>query len=186
MKEKSGLVISSCLNAFDFSRFKSFYDIGGGMGQFLSALMKAFPSSSGILFELPEVIEAAKSLVKKEALISGNFFQSVPAGGDAYLLKSVLHDWSDDDCLKILQNCREAMNDSASLVIVEPIVSSGIEREYAKAMDVYMMMITGGRERSQKDFQTLLEHAGFKILSITPTETEFSIIEAKKNTQTAF
>jgi hypothetical protein len=180
MKEKSSLVISSCLNSFDFGRFKSFYDIGGGMGQFLSALLTTFPGATGTLFELPEVIDAARSLLKKAMLVSGDFFQSVPQGGDAYLLKSILHDWSDEDCLKILMKCRDAMSQNSTLLIVEPLVSSLMGRDYAKVMDVYMMMITGGKERTQKEFEALLERAGFIIESISHTETEFSIIEAKK------
>jgi hypothetical protein len=182
MREKSKVVIASCLKSFDFSRFNSIYDIGGGMGHFLQALMRANPKMQGVLFDLPEVVDAASKNGPDErcAFIAGNFFDTVASGGDAYLLKSVLHDWTDDEALKILINCRNAMKEGAKLLIVEPVMRNTNEPDYAKLMDVYMMIITGGKERTLLDFQNLLQRAGFTIESVTSTETEFSIIQARK------
>jgi len=182
MKDKSQMVISSCLNVYDFGKFTKVYDIGGGVGQFLSAILNKHPSTRGLLFEVPAVVKAAepnlKTFGQRCGLIAGDFFKGVPSDGEAYLLKSVIHDWSDADALKILNQCHQAMPSKGTLVLVEPIISE--DNAYAKSMDVYMMAITGGKERTRKDFETLLKKGGFKIESISQTDTEFAIIEAKK------
>lgn len=183
MQEKSKAVVASCLRSFDFSKYTNVYDIGGGMGHFLSACLNTNSHMHGVLYELPDVIAKVKTssqLPDRCTLVSGDFFQSIPKGGDAYLLKSILHDWSDQDALRILQKCHEAMGNSSKLLIVEPIMSSSNARDHAKIMDVYMMVITGGRERTALDFNQLLQQAGFALESITPTETEFCILEARK------
>lgn len=183
MKEKSKAVIGSCIKSFDFSKFSSVYDIGGGMGQFLTALLNKHPHMRGLLYELPEVVASAKNNLGKEprcSLLSGDFFQHVPADGDVYLLKSILHDWNDRDAARILEKCREAMPAHAKLIIIEPLLTAPNYREAAKMMDVHMMVITGGKERTLQDFKNLLDRAGFSIDSITPTETEFSILQASK------
>lgn len=183
MKEKSKTVIASCIKSYDFSKFHSVYDIGGGTGHFLTALLKTYPNMHGTLFELPEVLSDAKTSIvglERCSLISGDFFQKVPEGGDAYLLKSVLHDWTDKAAVKILQKCQEAMKDEARLLIVEPFITSANQKDPAKAMDVYLMVTTGGRERTLQDFKNLLEQAGFSIVSTSPTDTEYYIIEACK------
>lgn len=183
MKEKSKTVIASCLKSYDFSKFNSVYDIGGGTGHFLTALLKANPTMHGTLYELPEVVRDAKtSIVNFErcTLVSGDFFERIPEGGEAYLLKSVLHNWTDKAAVKILKKCHEAMKDESRLLIVEPIITSA-QKDPAKLMDVFLMVITGGRERTLQDFKSLLEQAGFFFESITPTDTEYYIIEARKN-----
>lgn len=184
MKEKSQVVISSCMRAFNFSRFSSIYDLGGGLGHFLAALLSVYPHMQGALYELPEVVGKAKVVLlpfkERCQLISGNFFKHIPKGGDAYLLKSVIHDWNDSDSLTILNKCHQAMNKDDRLIIVEPIMTEANQKEMAKFMDVYMMMITGGKERTLLDFKMLLDQAGFSIESVTATETEFYLIEARK------
>ncbi len=181
MREKSKAVISACLHAYDFSRFTAVYDIGGGLGHFLTALLQSNPQQRGVLYDLPQVITVAQMPFRERCeLSSGDFFESIPKSGDAYLLKSVLHDWSDQDALRILQRCHEAMGAHAKLVIVETIIASANKRDYAKCIDAHMMVITGGKERTLADFQSLLASAGFSIVSVTPTDTEFSIIEACK------
>jgi hypothetical protein len=136
-----------------------------------------------VLYELPEVIAVARESLgqyKQCSLISGDFFKSIPPDGNAYLLKSVLHDWADKDVVRILEKCHEAIAEDSKLIIVEPIVNSANQKDPAKLMDVYMMVITGGKERTAQDFETLLDQSGFVIDSIIPTETEFYIIEARK------
>ncbi|MBS0648814.1 MAG: methyltransferase [Verrucomicrobia bacterium] len=182
MKEKSKTVIASCIKSYDFNKFKSVYDIGGGTGHFLTALLKANPTLHGTLYELPEVIRDCKtSIVNFErcTLISGDFFERIPEGGDAYLLKSVLHNWTDKAAVKILKKCHEAMKEEARLLIVEPIITSA-QKDPAKLMDVFLMVTTGGKERTLQDFKSLLDQAGFFLESITPTDTEYHIIEARK------
>lgn len=184
MKEKSAVVIHSCLKAYDFGQFHSVYDIGGGTGHFLQAIMNAHPRVRGLLFDLPEVITAATSSFssygKRCALVSGDFFKEIPQDGEAYLLKSVLHDFSDEEALQILKKCRAAMPANAKLLLVEPLITAANQAEYSKSMDVYMMAITGGKERRIEDFRDLLHAAGFRIESVTPSGTEFAILQAKK------
>ncbi len=183
MKEKSLAVIKSSLSSYDFSRFKSVYDIGGGYGQFMHALLKNYPDIKGTLFELPEVIATIKQRNQGNnacTLVAGDFFESVPKGGDVYLLKSVLHDWDDEKCGKILKNCYSSMDADSRLLIIEVVLQPKAESLYANCMDVLMLAITGGKERSINSFQQMLENSGFVLERIYPTATEFSILEARK------
>lgn len=176
MKEKSKAVIKSTLSNFDFSSFSSLIDLGGGNGQFLGSLKSLYPEKEFTLFELPEVVNKLPKTDLK--VISGNFFHEVPKGYDAYLMKSVIHDWKDEEAIKILQNCHAAMEDKSRLLIVDVVLQP--EAIYAHAMDLLMLAITGGKERSEEDFIRILSSAGFEMVNIVPTSTEFSIIEAKK------
>ncbi|MBS0629306.1 MAG: methyltransferase [Verrucomicrobia bacterium] len=183
MNYKSEVVNTSCMNAYDFGKFSKVYDIGGGVGHFLSALLQKHTAMRGLLFDTPAAVKEAQPTLKtfgeRCGVVAGDFFKSIPADGEAYLLKSVVHDWSDADAIRILKQCHRAMPSKATLVLVEPIVST--ENSFAKSLDVYMMAITGSKERTRKDFEDLLKQAGFRIESVTQTDTEFAIIEAKKN-----
>lgn len=182
MKEKSQIITTSCMAAYDFGKFSKIYDIGGGTGHFLTALLKKNTSMRGLLFDVPAVIKEAqpnlKSFGERCGVIAGDFFKNIPNDGEAYLLKSVIHDWNDADALKILNKCHDAMSSRATLVLIEPIISN--VNPYSKCMDVYMMAITGNKERTKTDFEALLKKAGFRVESVTQTDTEFAIIEAKK------
>lgn len=184
MREKSKLVINSCIEAYNFKKFSTIYDIGGGTGHFLYTLMNKYPHMRGLLFETPSVAKEAraklKAFEKRCGIVSGDFFKNVPADGQAYLLKSVIHDWDDVSALKILKKCHSAMREDAKLVIIEPLISPKKGRDYAKAVDLLMMTITGGQERSEADFRYLLRQGGFSIDSITKTDTEFVVIQASK------
>lgn len=185
MKEKSMAVIKSALSSYDFSQFGSVYDIGGGYGQFMQVLLQTHPSLKGMIFDLPEVIETIRGKTPhlenhQCKLVSGDFFTSVPKGGDVYLLKSVLHDWSDEKCEKILENCYQAMNPNSRLLIVEVVLKPQGQSLYANCMDLLMLAITGGKERSLSSFKQMLDNTGFVLESMYPTSTEFSIIEARK------
>lgn len=183
MKEKSMAVIQSALSAYDFSRFKSVYDIGGGHGQFLKALTQYYPKVNGLLFELPEVIRSLEKRGEeflRSKLTAGNFFEEVPKGGDAYILKSVLHDWEDAQAEKILTNCYQAMHPESKLLLVEVVLQPKDQSLYANCMDVLMLAITGGKERSLSSFEQMLEKTGFVLEKVYPTGTEFSILEARK------
>jgi hypothetical protein len=187
MKEKSMAVIKSALSSYDFSKAGSVYDIGGGYGQFMSALLQTHPTLKGMLFELPEVIETIKHRSPHFenahcTLTAGDFFTEVPKGGDVYLLKSVLHDWNDAECEKILKNCHEAMHPDSRLLIVEVVLQPKAQSLYANCMDILMLAITGGKERSLDSFQQMLNHSGFALMHVYATSTEFSILEAKKLT----
>ena len=183
MQQKSRWVAQAALQAYPFC-FGSICDIGGGQGQFLQALLAKNPGTQGTLFELPEVIERARQQVaplqSSCSLVAGDFFQGVPPGADAYLLKSVIHDWEDDQAVCILRNCLEAMKPESKLLLIEVVLQPGPERLYAHCMDLLMLAITGGRERSLQDFQRLFERSGLRLTQVYPTATEFSILEAVK------
>lgn len=179
MKEKSKAVIESAIEVYPFSKYGSVFDIGGGNGAFLALLKHKYPEMKGVLFELPEVIAEVKSTQFKS--IPGDFFKSIPEGGDLYLMKSILHDWSDENAVLILKNCQKAMKPESRLLIIEAVLLPGGDSIYANAMDVLMMAMTGGKERNYAEYAALLKEAGLEIENIYKTSTEFLIIEAKKS-----
>jgi len=185
MKEKSKAVINSALSNYNFAQFNSVCDVGGGYGQFLQAMLQKHQHLSGSVFELPEVIE--KIRIQNPQFenshcqrISGDFFTSIPEGRDAYILKSVIHDWDDVKATQILKNCYSAMRPDSRLLIVEVVLQPGEKQSYAHCMDFLMLAITGGKERSLSSMTRLLENSGFTLIGIYPTATEFSILEVKK------
>lgn len=186
MKEKTKAVAKSALSTYDFSKFQTVYDIGGGSGQFMQALLQKHPNISGMIFELPEVIEKIREQkppieCKRCKLSAGDFFVAIPEGGDIYLLKSILHEWDDGKAEKILKNCHQAMRPNSRLLIVEVVLRPKNESLYPNCMDLLMMAFTGGRERSLASFKQMFENCGFVLERIYPTSTEFSILEVRKN-----
>lgn len=184
MKEKSRAVIASALDSYNFGRFNSFCDIGGGYGQFIAALLCKYPQASGEVFELPEVVEKIRLQTPdlendRCRLVAGDFFETAPQGKDLYLMKSVIHDWDDAKAAIILKNCREAMRPDSRLLLVEVVLQPGKQGSYAHCMDFLMMAITGGKERTLASMTRLLEDSGLAIVEIYPTATEFSLIEVK-------
>jgi O-methyltransferase domain/Dimerisation domain len=171
------------LEVCDFSRFHYVIDVGGGDGMFLAKILAAYPSLRGTLFDQPHV--TTKAAISLEALalsgrcqaIAGNFFVNVPAGGDVYLLKWILHDWDDTAAIGILWSCRRAMKPSSRLLVVEHVIGLPDGSPDGKFMDLGMMVVTGGRERTRDEFATLLSEAGFQLMSVTPTATPLSLIE---------
>lgn len=178
MQEKSKAVISASLVAYDFSRFHTLCDVGGGFGHFLLALMQTSPALVGTLFDLPDVVDKVNPAIHR---VAGDFFKEVPAGQDAYLLKSVIHDWDDEKAVAILRNCHDAMRNDSKLLIVDVVLLPDGSSRYAYCMDLLMMAITGGKERTLADFDRILQQAGFRMNKVYPTSTEFSMIEAVKS-----
>lgn len=172
---------------YDFSPFRTLVDVAGGQGSLLMSILQAYPTLKGILFDLPDVIERAKSqIATREAndrcqLISGNFFESVPIGADAYLLKHILHDWDDERAIAILKQCHRAMAEGSKLLIVEQIISPGNEPFMGKLLDVNMLVMSpGGKERTAEEFRSLFVAAGFQLTQIVPTQGIVSVIEGIK------
>ena len=175
---------------YDFSRFRTLVDVGGGQGALLASILAANPRLRGIVFDIPPVIEGAKAriaaagLAERCALVAGDFFASVPAGGDAYLLKWVIHDWDDERAIAILRNCLRAMARDGRLLVVERVVPERVDRsEDTQGMllgDLNMLLVTGGRERTAAEYQALLESAGFALAHIVPTGTQLSIVEGTR------
>jgi len=174
-------VLASC----DFSRFGKIVDVGGGHGSFIASILKGNPQMKGILFDAPPVIDGALGRIEAEGiaercdLVAGDFFQSVPADGDAYILKWIIHDWDDARSTTILRNCRRAIMENGKLLIVESVVPRGSEPHFSKFIDLNMLVMTGGRERTETEYRTLLEASGFRLTRIIPTESPVSIVECE-------
>jgi predicted O-methyltransferase YrrM len=180
---------AAVLAAHDFSAAKTVVDVGGGQGFLLAAILQANPSLRGVLFDLPDTVTRAHRVFESAGVrdrlevIGGSFFDAVPAGGDAYMLKSVIHDWDDDRAVAILANCRRAMTTSGTLLLIERVIPSGNEPSVAKWMDVNMLVATGGRERTEAEYRSLYASAGFELTRITATAAYMSLIEGKPSDQ---
>jgi O-methyltransferase domain/Dimerisation domain len=185
MTELTTPLASVIAETCDFSRFETIVDVGGGYGVLLAAVLQRNAQSRGILFDLPHVVEgAASTLVRggiadRCASIGGDFFESIPAGGDAYLLKQVLHDWDDDRCVAILKNCRRVMPSTSRLLLIEFVLPPGNEPFLGKWVDLHMLvMAPGARERTVDEYQSLLLRGGFTMCSAVPTPIGPSVVEA--------
>ena len=165
--------------SYDFSQFNTVVDVGGSQGSLISEIVRSPPHLRGILFDLPEII-ATVNVYEKIQPIAGNFFESVPTGGDAYLMRWIMHDWNDRKSSIILKNCHQAMPDQGKLLLVESIIPPGNEPSPAKFLDVLIMTGTGGQERTEKEYRSLLQASGFELTRVIPTESMSSIIEAVK------
>jgi hypothetical protein len=187
MTSYSAALSAPIITAYDFSPFRRIADIGGGNGRFLTDILIEHPNATGVLFDVPKVATGAKALldtVGRAEVIAGDFFDFVPSGADAYLLKQVIHDWDDARCITILRNCAGAMDETARLLIVERVMPE--RAECGRATDAYlldleMLVLTpGGRERTEEEFRTILMEAGLTVSKIVPTTTPVSVIEARR------
>ena len=173
---------AAVMEAYDFSRFRHVVDVGGGDGSFLAQLLAARPGLNGTLFDQPHVVaqsllsEPNRGLMKRCRLEGGDFFKSVPAGGDVYLLKWILQDWDDAAAIRILRTCRQAMSADSRLLIVEHLISLDDKISDATLMDLNMMVITGGRVRSQTEFAQLFKAAGLRLTSALATSTPLHVL----------
>ncbi len=176
--------------AYDFSSLGTIVDVGGGHGILLATILKANPGLRGVLFDLPHVIEGAKKQMQDAGLagrcevIPGDFFEAVPAGGDAYLLKHVIHDWDDPRAITILRNCGRAMALQGKLLLVEMALPARMDQSPASRImagsDVNMLVNVGGRERTEAEFRALFEAAGFRLARIVPTQALSSVLEGAR------
>ena len=171
--------------AYDFSGIQRLVDVGGGTGNLLATILLANPELRGVLYDLAHVVAEARHQIEMNKLserceiVSGSFFESVPSGGDAYLLSHIIHDWEEQKCLKILENCRRAMPDNGRLLLVEWVMPSGNDLHPAKFLDLTMLMYTGGRERTEEEYAALFAKSGFKLTRVVPTQSPASVIEAQ-------
>ncbi len=172
------------VDAYDFSPFTTIVDVGGGEGTLLAAILARNPAARGILFDLPAVADSARRYLASQGLdnrtqvMSGSIFGSIPAGGDVYILKNVLHDWPDDKALLILERCRAAIPTHGKLVIADAVMTPGNDPHPSKWFDLHMMVALGGRERTEEEFRTLLARAGFELTSAKPLPAPIGIVEA--------
>ncbi len=170
----------------DFSRVQKVADIGGAHGVLLAAILRANPKARGILFDLPHVIETAKPVIEAQGLgsrcefVGGDFFKPLPEGADAHVLKHIIHDWDDERASLILQNCHRALRPNGRILLVEMIIPADNSPSPAQFIDLNMLVLLGGRERSEAEYATLLRNAGFKTPRLIPTHSPFVIIEAER------
>ena len=184
MTELTRMVEEAVTEAYDFSSFGKIVDVGGGHASLLSSILKKNTAATGILFDAPQVAEGARASVENHGLtercevVGGNFFESVPEGGDAYIMKHIIHDWDDKESITILKQIRRAIKDDGKLVLIEQVLPEGNEPSLGKFSDLIMMVMTGGRERTEKEFAALFEAGGFRLERIVPTNSPMSLIEA--------
>lgn len=185
MTSISTLSDQAVVAAYDFDACPVVVDVGGGHGRLLAAILGAAPRSRGVLYDLPDVVADAPTLLEKFGLTerisieAGSFFDSVPAGGDAYVLKHIIHDWADDEAVQILRNLR-AVSDAGTTVLLVELVIPEHDRDFVgKFADLEMLLVGGSRERSAAEYRALLERAGFQMTRVVPTASPYSLVEAK-------
>lgn len=175
--------IAPLLEAYDFSSAKIIADIGGGYGHLLAAIVQKESLSTGVLFDLPEVLNGTASIfdglgvADRIELVAGDFSEDIPVVADVYILKHIVHDWSDDKNRVILGNIRENMPDSGKILIVETIVPEGNDPHFSKIIDLEMLAAPGGMERTEAEFEALIKDSGLRISRVIPTQGLMSIIE---------
>lgn len=174
MTASSAVDIPSIVATVDFSRFSTIVDVGGGHGALLKAILGQFPTCQGILCDRPSVIASIqeggwdKFVRERCSLAACDFFASVPTGGDAYILRKVLHDWNDEECMRILSNCRRSCHAGASLFVIEALVRPGNQPDPAKWLDLHMLTTQNGRERTEQEFMHLFAASGFELVGTSP------------------
>jgi hypothetical protein len=187
MGNLSALAASELLRVYDFTSAHTVVDVGGAYGELLATVLEAHPQLRGVLFDLPYVIAdaqpaiAARGLTDRCELVSGDFFEGVPAGGDVYLLKQILHDWSDDEAIRLLRRCHHALAPGGKLLIVEMVVPADNRPSAVQPMDLNMLVMLGGRERTAEEFQRLLGAAGFQLERVISTHSPFSVLIATRD-----
>ena len=173
------------IDAYDYTGVTTLVDIGGGNGTVLAAVLKKYPAMKGILYDLPGVIERAKKNLADAGLaarcqtIAGSFFQSAPSGGDVYQMRHIIHDWTDEQCQTILGHIRKVIPKTGRLLVIEMVVKPGNVPQPAKWLDLNMLVLPGGRERTESEYRAMYAQAGFQLTQIVPTPTEVSVIEGK-------
>jgi hypothetical protein len=180
-----GRETGAMLEAYDFSDLRMVADVGGGNGSLLRGLLARYPQLRGMLCDLPGVIERARPLIAAAGLtdrletIATNFFQEIPAGADAYLLRHIIHDWNDEQALQILTNVRRAIGANGKLLLIESVIEPGNAPDFAKLLDLNMLVIPGGKERTRAQYEVLYRRAGFQLKQIVATRSGVSVIEGR-------
>ncbi|MEE4354608.1 MAG: methyltransferase [Desulfatiglans sp.] len=180
---KAGSSHRSIVDVYDFSGINTLTDVGGGLGTLMAEILIANPLMEGIVADTPSVIQKTGKIIQARGIedrcqaVECDFFKNIPSGSDAYLMSNILHDWSDEQCQIILTNCHRAMKPESRLLIVEMVIPHGNEPSIAKLLDLEMLVITGGRERTETEFNNLFVSSGFKLSRIIPTKELVCIIE---------
>jgi hypothetical protein len=181
-----GRETSAMADAYDFSGLRMLADVGGGNGSLLISVLKKHKGLRGVLYDLPGVTERAKAnlaaagVADRCEVIGGSFFESIPPGADAYLMRHIIHDWDDEKSTTILRNVHKAMSGDARLLLVEGVIPPGNEPSFGKLLDLTMLTIPGGKERTEEEYRTLFRGSGFELTRIIPTAAEVSVIEGRR------
>jgi O-methyltransferase domain len=173
------------LDAYDFSEIRTLADIGGGNGSLLAAVLRRYPQLRGVLFDLGHVAGRARAalatlgLEQRCSVVEGSFFEEIPAGADAYLLRHIIHDWTDEQSVQILRNCRKVMPAHGRILLVEFTVPAANEAALGKDADMMMLTFPGGMERTDAEYAALFEQSGFRLATVTPTKSAVSVVEGR-------
>jgi len=188
MTGATGAAVMNVLPCYEFSGFKTIVDVGGGNGALLMAVLNAAPQAKGIVFDEEYVVEETKRTLREKGFDkrcsteAGSFFDFIPGGADLYLMKMIIHDWNDEQCLQILNNCSKAMKTGSKLLVIESVIPEGNDPHPGKFMDINMLAMTGGRERTEKEFASLFAKVGLTLSRVIHTHSPmFSIVEVTKD-----
>lgn len=182
MTALSAIQAPAVVEAYSFEGIGSIVDIAGGVGLLLATVLERYPRMRGTLYDLPRVIERAKSgplqgLLDRCTFSSGDMFVSVPAGADAYMMKHIIHDWPDEDCIKLLKACRKGLNPGGRLIVIDSVIRPGNEFHPGKFLDLQMLIFPGGRERTEGEFRELFKAAGWRLARVVSTAVPESVME---------
>ncbi|KQH79509.1 hydroxyneurosporene methyltransferase [Mycobacterium gordonae] len=186
MTGTSELSIAPLVAAYDFSGFSTIVDVGGGHGRLLAAILNTVPHAHGILFDQPQVVAGAPAELREHhvedrvRIVEGSFFEDdLPVGGDAYVLKNIIHDWPDDDAVRILTKVRQAAAPGSHVLLLEQVIADNDRDIPAKWIDLEMLVMVDGRERTESEYGRLLQRAGFRMTRVVQTASPFGIVEAR-------
>ena len=185
MTSISGMENPAVAEALDVAGIARLVDVGGGHGSLTAAILRRHPGLRGVVYDRPEVVENAKKdvfvtaagVAERCELVAGSFFESVPSGADACIMKYILHDWEDELCVRILTNCRRAMGPKGKVFVVDNVIPPGNDPHWGKLLDINMLVLAGGRERTREEFERIFAAAGFKLARVVPTQCPLSIVE---------
>jgi hypothetical protein len=186
MTSMSAAAVAAALKAYDFGGIDVLVDVAGGHGMVLTSILRTYPTMRGVLFDVDHVIAGAATLIARAGVtdrcqtVSGDFFTAVPPGGDAYIMKHIIHDWDDERALVILKNIHRELRGTprGTVILLESVVQPGNVPDFGKLIDLEMLLFPGGRERTAEEFADLFARAGFELARIVPTESPLSVIEA--------
>jgi hypothetical protein len=185
MANISGFASKAVLDAYDFGGLKTIMDVGGGNGSMVRTILEKYPQAQGIVADLPYIADQANAAIRESGLSERcrfeptDFFQSVPKGADGHLLKFILHDWNDDECASILRNCRAAIVPGGRLMVLEVVVPDAPGPDFSHVMDLNMLVMTGGMERTAAEYEALFARGGWRLKRIVPSHSPFSVIEGE-------
>lgn len=185
MTSVSNTEIEPVVASYDFSGFNTIVDVGGGHGRLLAACLRKAPQARGILFDAQSVVDGAQPILDAAgvsdrcAVVGGSFFESVPTGGDAYVLKHIVHDWDESKVLEILRNVRRAMATGSKLLVIETVIPDDDREHLSKLLDLEMLVAGTGRERTAAEYAELLGKAGFRNMRVIPTVGPASVVESE-------